>query len=250
MTPMERVEAEVRARGESLASFAARIGVRSQDINNWKKRGIPRSRQRLVADALGWTLDRLLAENGVDSVPPAQRPLPAAGETPADSPGHFAGVAEGGGARVWDRPASVLGGGGLWIPRRRIVMQGGHVSVVPEEGGALAFARAWVARSGLREESTAVYCAQDDSMHPAIRAGDLLLVDVADQELADARVFLVCYRGELKARRVYLGYDGAWILRADNREGGYPDQSVPADDQGTRVILVGRVLWRAGIMGP
>ena len=194
-------------------------------------------------------MDRLLAEDGVDSVPPAPRRVPEIDEAPAESPGRCAGIEEGPGATGWDGLAALVGEGELWIPRRRIVTQEGQVAVLPEEGVPLAFARAWAARSGLREERTAIHYVQDESMHPAIRAGDLLLVDVVDREVADARIFLVCYRGELRARRVYLSYDGTWILRADNREAGYPDQSVPAGDQGTRVILVGRVLWRAGMIG-
>lgn len=57
---MERVESELLRRNTSLADFARRLGVRGQDINNWKRRGIPRDKQVKVADELGWTLDRLL----------------------------------------------------------------------------------------------------------------------------------------------------------------------------------------------
>ena len=127
-------------------------------------------------------------------------------------------------------------------------MRGGKAVLIPEEEAPLAFAQAWSARIGLREETAAIHCVEDESMRPAIRAGDLLLVDVTDKEPTDAAVFLACYRGELKARRTYLRYDGAWILRADNREGGYLDQTVPPDDQGTRIVLVGRVICRAGML--
>lgn len=60
ITPMQRVEAEIRNRGNNLAWLAAELGVRSQDINNWKMRGIPRNQQIRVANALGWSLDCLL----------------------------------------------------------------------------------------------------------------------------------------------------------------------------------------------
>lgn len=59
---MAKVEKALRSSGQTLASFAMQLGVRSQDLNNWKKRGIPRTRQKQVADALGWTLDQLLSE--------------------------------------------------------------------------------------------------------------------------------------------------------------------------------------------
>ena len=127
-------------------------------------------------------------------------------------------------------------------------MRGGKAVLITAEEAPLAFAQAWSARIGLREETAAIHCVEDESMRPATRAGDLLLVDGTDKEPTGAAVFVACYPGEFKARRTYLRYDGVWTLRADNREGGYLDQTVPPDDQGTRVVLVGRVLCRAGML--
>lgn len=226
---MVKVEAAVRARGETLAAFANRIGVRSQDINNWKARGIPRTKQKRVADALGWTLDDLLSED--DPVVLAPTPLEGSAQHP----------------RI---PESATGypAGGRWLrlPQHRLALDPttGTLSI-DDSGEVQTYSEPWIARTRACTENFALLEAQGDTMAPLIRHGDLLVVDLNDREIADGSVFVVRYGGSLRSRRIDLRYDGSLVLRCED-QARYPDEVVPGSDRDRHVQVIGRVLWRAG----
>lgn len=285
MKEMDKVVAEIRARNESLAAFASRIGVKSQDINNWKTRGIPRSKQKRVADALGWSLDRLLRDDyprsdGHGLIDPSgsasvERKLHLVRDSVEDAlggqhkrfrssekapgenvpgenvPGEQApgGQAPGGQAPGGQAPAGQTLGekGNLWIPKRRIACTDEDVVLLPEPAAPVGFSPNWLDSAGLSEDAVALCGVFDDSMVPFFRVGDLLLVDLGDQYAADGGTFVAWRRGALIIRRLFISYEGTWVLRAgDPRR--YPDQQVPPQDQGTRLRLVGRVRWHGGPM--
>lgn len=226
---MVKVEAAVRARGETLAAFANRIGVRSQDINNWKARGIPRTKQKRVADALGWTLDDLLSED--DHVVLAPTPLEGSAQHP--------GVTE----SATDYPA---GGRWLRLPQRRIAVDAATGTLsIDDSGAARTCLEPRIARTKVCTENLALLEAEGDTMAPLIRHGDLLIVDLNDREIADGSIFVVRYGGALRSRRIDLRYDGSLILRCED-QARYPDELVHLADRDRYVQVIGRVLWRAG----
>ncbi|UHD16861.1 S24 family peptidase [Thiocapsa bogorovii] len=230
MKPMVKVEAAVRARGETLAAFASRIGVRSQDINNWKTRGIPRTKQKRVADALGWTLDDLLSEDDTLVLEPRS----------SASPTRHPEIRE----TATGYPAP--GGRWLRLPQRRMTVdpETGSLSLDDTSAGPTC-SEPWVARAKVCTENLALLEAHGDTMAPLIRDGDLLVVDLNDREIAEGAVFVVRYGGALRSRRIDLRYDGSLILRCED-QARYPDELVPRADRDRHVQVIGRVLWRAG----
>jgi lambda repressor-like predicted transcriptional regulator len=245
MKAMDKVVAEIRARGESLSSFASRIGVKSQDINNWKRRGIPRSKQKRVADALGWSMDRLLRDDYrygdepwlMDEArqPSAKRRLHQVRESAEDALNKHRKCLEA-------EPET-----DIWVPQRRIAWVDDRVVVLPEATAPLGFSRSWLAAAGLSEDAAALCGVLDDSMLPLFRVGDLLLVDLGDRCAVDGATFVASTQGALAIRRLFISYEGTWVLRAGDPV-RYPDQLVPPQDQGTRLRLVGRVRWHGGLM--
>jgi phage repressor protein C with HTH and peptisase S24 domain len=266
MNPMANVEAEIRARGETLASFAARIGVRSQDINNWKRRGIPRTKQAAVAEALGWSLDRLLTGESVapDLTDQPQADQPQVDQPQTDQPqagqpnSHARSAADTGATLAYPAIAGFAiretgendrSEPALWLPKQRLALQAGQVVMIEERRSPVAFPPDWLQRRELRQENLALYQAEGDAMAPLIRAGDILLIDLADSGPVEGGVFLLHAGQTLIIRRIDVDYDGAWILRADNLT-RYPDRRVSPAAQGTQVNLVGRVYWRGGEITP
>lgn len=68
----DRVDAELARRGMSWAELGRGIGASDQAMHNWKQRGVPASRHKAIADAFGWTVDRLIAEHWTPEHPPMQ----------------------------------------------------------------------------------------------------------------------------------------------------------------------------------
>lgn len=258
---MANVEAEIRARGETLASFAARIGVRSQDINNWKRRGIPRTKQTAVAEALGWSLDRLLTGEPVapDLTDQLQADQPQMDQRQADQPNsHARSAADTGATHTYPEISGFAiretgdndpSEPSPWLPKQRLALQAGQVVMIEERRSPVAFPPDWLQRRELRQENLALYQAEGDAMAPLIRAGDILLIDLADSGPVEGGVFLIHDSRTLIIRRIDVDYDGAWILRADNLT-RYPDRRVSPAAQETQVNLVGRVYWRGGEITP
>lgn len=84
-----RVNAELTRRKSKHAAPAdwyalgRRLGVDKQVIGNWKQRGVPKARHPEVADALGWSVDRLLGRE--DAPTNASRDAAAAAASPETS---------------------------------------------------------------------------------------------------------------------------------------------------------------------
>jgi hypothetical protein len=59
----DRIKAELAtrqdARGREIAWLAQRLKCRVQVVQNWSTRGVPASRYAEIAQAMGWTIDRL-----------------------------------------------------------------------------------------------------------------------------------------------------------------------------------------------
>lgn len=93
------VEREIRAQGGTLAEFARQIGVSAQNITNWKKRGVPGSKYRVIAHGLGWSVDDLLAggpDRNRQPSPSVCPPAPASVATDQpDMPAYLPPVADG-----------------------------------------------------------------------------------------------------------------------------------------------------------
>ena len=58
--PIEWAIARAKKLGMTKAAFARAVGVLSQDVNNWTKRGLPADRYEKVADVLRCTIDELV----------------------------------------------------------------------------------------------------------------------------------------------------------------------------------------------
>lgn len=59
----DRIDAELTRRGQLWAALGRKIGASDQTMYHWKARGVPPSRYKAIADALGPTLDDLLDEH-------------------------------------------------------------------------------------------------------------------------------------------------------------------------------------------
>jgi hypothetical protein len=59
----DRIDSELTRRSMSWAELGRVIGATDQVMHNWKGRGVPAARHKAIADALGWTVDRLLSDH-------------------------------------------------------------------------------------------------------------------------------------------------------------------------------------------
>lgn len=224
-TPMQRVEREVRARGMTLAEFAATIGVRSQHLNNWKNRGIPRNAQQRIADGLGWTLDYLLRgeEAATAVIPPP-----------------------GSGVAVWETLGDLPHGGRyVQVPHYDVELSAGDGCFWHEhpENEPLVFRAAWFARKGARPELCRALYVRGESMYPTLKDNDTVLIDTERTSVMDDCVYAVMYRGELFVKRLFKLPGGGIELRSDNPR--HPSREVIGEDLHDLVVL-GQMIWRAG----
>lgn len=84
-----------------------------------------------------------------------------------------------------------------------------------------------------------------DSMEPALRDGDELLVDTSATEPRSGPIYILRVGGALLARRVQPRMDGTVMILSDNPR--YPPETITPSDA-TPLDVVGEVLWRSGTL--
>ncbi|MGJ8525209.1 HTH-type transcriptional regulator PrtR [Halomonadaceae bacterium LMG 33818] len=125
----------------------------------------------------------------------------------------------------------------------------GYVNVEEVNEGTLAFRREWMQRQGLREKNLRLIRACGESMYPNINEGDMLLVDTSQIEPVTGKVYAIRRPDfSLSVKRLSQGFTGDWTIISDNPDKAkFRDEPV-GDISAANIPIVGRVVWRGGLM--
>lgn len=115
--------------------------------------------------------------------------------------------------------------------------------------GLMAFKSEWLRANHLNKKHLDVIYANGNSMEPTINHGDVLLVDESKIEPRDGQIFAMQSesKGTIVKRLVKSDFDG-WIIRSDNPDKArYGDETL-RDGEINEVRIIGRVVWRGGML--
>jgi len=108
-----------------------------------------------------------------------------------------------------------------------------------ELGPPLTFAKEWYEKHGYKPDDLFATQVANGSMEPGLYDGDTVVVNTAQTEPKDGRVFAVNYEGELVIKRL-IRDDGEWWLSSDN-----PDQRrYPRKRCHEGVHMVGQIIHK------
>ncbi|MBF0283216.1 MAG: helix-turn-helix domain-containing protein [Magnetococcales bacterium] len=105
----------------------------------------------------------------------------------------------------------------------------------------LAFKTSWVMGvMGLDPDRLALVGVEGDSMEPSLKDGDILLLDMRDQQVRNDAIYVLRREDALIAKRLQRGYDGSVIIKSDNPV--YEREVVP-EAMADCLQIIGRVVW-------
>lgn len=115
--------------------------------------------------------------------------------------------------------------------------------------GVMAFKSSWLRANNLSQRHLDVIYASGHSMEPTINDGDVLLVDESKIEPKDGQIFAMqsSTKGTIVKRLVKSDIDG-WIIRSDNQDKARYGDEVLRDGEINEVRIIGRVVWRGGML--
>lgn len=114
-----------------------------------------------------------------------------------------------------------------------------------EERRSLAFSETWLKKKGFKRKHLVIIEVVGESMEPRLSNGDVALINTADKEIKDHRIYALRYGDDLRIKRLSRRYDGAVIISSDNPLPEFRDEIVPAADLHQLQIL-GRAVWVGG----
>jgi phage repressor protein C with HTH and peptisase S24 domain len=137
------------------------------------------------------------------------------------------------------------------IPESEVLFTAGNGHTadyeVIEDAAVAYYRRDWLIQERLNPAHLKRVRVRGDSMEPLLYDGDRVLVNLAEIDVADGRVYALRYGAELRIKRVLRHLDGTLILRSDNKF--YGDEIVPAALANEHIQIVGRIRDRSGTAG-
>lgn len=111
------------------------------------------------------------------------------------------------------------------------------------------YRREWFHRMGINPARAIRVKVHGNSMEPFLWAGNTVLVNLAETDIINGKVYAVRYGDELRIKRVYRKLDGGLILHSDNPDFLPRDEDVPASVAQEHIGIVGRVRESSGSGG-
>lgn len=149
------------------------------------------------------------------------------------------------GTRTTERPAIDLSNNPDYPAVRRVKFKlsagatGFGVDYLGDEDAPIVFKRAWFTSNGYRPESLFAVRVANGSMEPGLHDGDTVVVNTAQTEPKDGKVFAINYEGELVIKRLVRDA-GQWWLASDN-----PDQTrYPRKQAHAGALLLGEIVHK------
>lgn len=111
----------------------------------------------------------------------------------------------------------------------------------------VAFHRDWLIKMGVKPIDLRVIYAVGSSMYPSIIDGDVLLLNISDQQPVSGKVYALRRPdSSISIKRLNERLTGGWVISSDNPDKrSYPDEE--CDDSTLNTLpIVGRIIWRGG----
>lgn len=135
------------------------------------------------------------------------------------------------------------------VPRLREAASAGPGTIVDTadvEGPPIALSKRFMRELGLQPGFVFVTRAAGNSMFPAIRDGDMVIVSTVPGPIVDLAIHAFAYGQAITIKRARFQRDGSLILSSDNGPAlNLVDEVVPADDLDSLTRL-GRVVYPRG----
>lgn len=209
--------------GMKPADIARTIKGTLQQVNNWKKRGVPAKFAEKIAEKLNASPSEISSEHF--SIKEA---TPNYNVDPIQLPGY---------SLIKNYDAYLSAG------------NGSHNETVEVKGG-LAFRNDWLKKLGRKAEDLCVIHCNGDSMEPTIYHADALLIDQSNITPVNGRIYAIKRTDgtESVKRLIQRATTGAWIVRSD-----HPDKNRYPDEEASEAMIqdlpiIGRVVWRGGAL--
>lgn len=142
------------------------------------------------------------------------------------------------------RPLTPEGPGVTHIPKVKLKLSAGisGIEVIPErfDGSTTMLSTDWIQRHGYDPAQLISTFVGGESMLPNLHPDDVVVVNLADRDPVDGKVFAVNYEGEPVIKRLTRDL-GRWWLTSDNPDQQrYPRKAC----EGDTCIIVGRVVHK------
>lgn len=151
---------------------------------------------------------------------------------------------------AWEHADDLPEGEFVMIPRLDVHLSAGNgheqVAIDLVKENPQAFRTEWIRLMKLKPAKLAAMRASGDSMEPTIHDGDSLLVDTAQTNVQDGKVYALWYDGGERVKRLFRLPGGGMRIVSDNRD--YPSIEV-GPDYPEHVRIIGRIVHRSGVGG-
>ena len=119
---------------------------------------------------------------------------------------------------------------------------GGSLATSASSDGQYAFRLDWVLHKTQDVNSLKIMEVMGRSMESTLHNGDLCLVNQADKNLIEDRVYVVRLDDEIYVKR-FSRVPGKYLFRGDNKEFAYQDIEIDPRDESRSWEVIGRVIW-------
>ena len=119
---------------------------------------------------------------------------------------------------------------------------GGSLATSASSDGQYAFRLDWVLHKTRDVNSLKIMEVMGRSMESTLHNGDLCLVNQADKDLVEDRVYVVRLDDEIYVKR-FSRVPGKYLFRGDNKEFAYQDIEIDPRDESRSWEVIGRVIW-------
>lgn len=114
---------------------------------------------------------------------------------------------------------------------------------------AATFRRDWFHRNGINPANAIRVKVHGNSMEPLLHDNDSVLVNLAETNIINDKVYALRYGDELRIKRLYRKLDGGLILHSDNPDFIPRDEEVHPAIVESSISIVGRVRDKSGSGG-
>lgn len=111
------------------------------------------------------------------------------------------------------------------------------------------YRRSWFVQEGINPEQARCFKVHGESMEPFLFDGDTVLVNLAERDIINGKVYAIRYGDELRIKRVYRKIDGGLVLHSDNPAFLPRDEDVPPAIVQEHIGIIGRVRDKSGTGG-